>query len=200
VSRVEDAFYFDLASAQSYLVAERILHELPGPIEWRPVLTRELERGRESSFRCEAELATVREDIERRARQLGLQPLRWPQPFPFDSELAMRAAAYAKGIGRIVPFALAAFRQSFAGGHSLEREEFVLIAAAACELHPSAVKAGARLDSTRAALARGAEQAARAGVRELPAVQLAGQVFSGDRALEGAIAWRSRQALAGSTR
>ena len=52
---------------------------------------------------------------------LGLQPLRWPEPFPFDSSLAMRVATYAKSIGRAVPFAQAAFRQAFAGGHALER-------------------------------------------------------------------------------
>ena len=43
------------------------------------------------------------------------------EPFPFDSSLAMRAATYAKSIGRTVPFAQAAFRQAFAGGRSLER-------------------------------------------------------------------------------
>ena len=36
------AFYFDLASPLAYLAAERVLHVLPGPAEWRPVLAREL--------------------------------------------------------------------------------------------------------------------------------------------------------------
>ncbi len=40
----------------------------------------------------------------------------WPADFPFDSELAMLVATYAKSIGRVVPFAQAAFRQAFAGG------------------------------------------------------------------------------------
>ena len=80
--------------------------------------------------------APARAEIERRAQELGLQPVRWPDPYPFDSSLAMRAATYAKSIGRTVPFAQAAFRQAFAGGHSLEDPDFVLIAAAACEMHP----------------------------------------------------------------
>ncbi len=50
-------------------------------------------------------------------------------------------------IGRAVPFAQAAFRQAFAGGHSLEDSDFVLIAAAACEMHPAAVLRGAELRS-----------------------------------------------------
>ena len=59
----------------------------------------------------------------------------------------MRVATYAKSIGRTVPFVQAAFRQAFAGGHSLEDPDFVLIAAAACEMHPAAVLKGAELRS-----------------------------------------------------
>ncbi len=40
------------------------------------------------------------ERIERAAVQRGLQPLRWPDPFPFDAGLAMHVATYAKQIGR----------------------------------------------------------------------------------------------------
>ncbi len=86
-----------------------------------------------------------RADVRRRADELGIQPLRWPEPFPFDSDLAMRVATYAKGIGRVVPFAQAAFRQAFAAGRSLSDPDTVLIAAAACEMHPQAVLRGAEL-------------------------------------------------------
>ena len=51
----------------------------------------------------------------------------------------MRAATYAKQIGRTVAFSLAAFRQAYAGGRSLGDPDNVLIAAAACEMHPRAV-------------------------------------------------------------
>ncbi len=54
----------------------------------------------------------------------------------------MLVATYAKSIGRVVPFAQAAFRQAFAGGHSLADTNNVLIAAAACEMHPNAVLKG----------------------------------------------------------
>ena len=36
------AFYFDLASPDAYLAAERVLHVLPGPAEWQPVLAHDL--------------------------------------------------------------------------------------------------------------------------------------------------------------
>jgi 2-hydroxychromene-2-carboxylate isomerase len=183
------AFYFDLASPLAYIASERVLQVVRGPAQWRPVLARELP-GAETfdAFRCERERDVFREEIARRARALGLQPLRWPDPFPFDSELAMRVATYAASIGRAVAFAQAAFRQAFAGGHSLADVDCVLIAAAACEMHPTAVLRGAELRSTRERLAQATAQAARAGVHDVPAMTVGAEVFEGEGALERAAA------------
>lgn len=202
---MDAAFYFDLASPAAYLVAERILHDLPGPVEWQPVLARDL--GGESVPHTSDPLASdlrasngpssdstapgaverqARVAIEQRAGALGLQPLRWPDPFPFDSERAMLAATYAKSIGRTVPFAQAAFRQAFAGGRDLGKVDSVLIAAAACEMHPQAVLRALELRSVRDGLAAATRAAAAAGVREVPAVRIGARVFVGPRALEEA--------------
>ena len=81
---------------------------------------------------------------------------------------AMRVATYAKSIGRTVPFAQAAFRQAFAGGRSLAETDNVLIAAAACEMHPTAVLKGAELRSVGEQLAAATAAAARAGVATCP--------------------------------
>jgi 2-hydroxychromene-2-carboxylate isomerase len=180
-------FYFDLSSPLAYLAAERVLHALPGPLLWQPVLARELP-GAETfeAFRCEAEAAIFRAEVERRARALGLQPLRWPGRFPFDSGLAMRTATYAQSIGRVVPFAQAAFRQAFAGGHDLEHPDHVLLAAAACEMHPQAVLRGAELRSVRDSLAAATARACEAGVSDVPAVQIGDRVFVGERTVEEA--------------
>jgi 2-hydroxychromene-2-carboxylate isomerase len=167
------AFYFDLASPQAYLAAERILHVLPGPAEWRPII-------------ADAQPAVSRAAVEQRAQELGLQPVRWPEPFPFDSSLAMRVATYAASIGRTVPFAQAAFRQAFAGGHSLAERDFVLIAAAACEMHPAAVLRAAALRSTAERLAASSAAARRAGVTEVPAVVVGMHAFVGEEAVEDA--------------
>ncbi len=180
-------FYFDLASPQAYLAAERILHVLPGPAEWQPVLARELPAGEPAgAFRCREEQDIFQAEIARRAEQLGMQPLRWPDPFPFDSALAMRVATYAKSIGRIVPFAQAAFRQAFAGARNLEDPDSVLIAAAACEMHPAAVLRGAELRSVNDQLAAATDSAARAGIIEIPAVVVGEESFEGERAVERA--------------
>jgi len=197
MSSPDAAFYFDLASPLAYMAAERVLHTMPVACEWQPVLARELladQRSRRSligaesfeAFRCREDEDIFRLELERRAAELDLQRLRWPDPFPFDSALAMRAATYAKSIGRIVAFAQAAFRQAFAGGRSLDQADNVLIAAAACEMHPSAVLKAIELDSVGERLSSATADAIAAGVRDVPAVRVHGRVFHGERALQDA--------------
>ena len=158
-------FLFDLASPVAYLAAERVNHVLGEVPEWVPVRLDE-----PGPFRCAEEIAAYREDVERAARAQEVQPLRWPDPFPADSEFAMLVATYAKQIGRAVAFSLAAFRQAFAGGRDLGERDTVLIAAAACEMHPVAVVKGAELRGTRRRLEAATAEARAAGVREVPAV------------------------------
>jgi 2-hydroxychromene-2-carboxylate isomerase len=194
VSATPASFYFDLASPLAYLAAERVLHTLPGPAEWQPVLaaelraptTKSLVAERFDAFRCEQEREIFRAEIARRAQQLGLQPLRWPEPFPVDSALAMRAATYAKSIGRAVPFAQAAFRQAFAGGRDLQQLDNVLIAAAACEMHPAAVTRGAELRSVGEQLAAATRRATLSNIKDVPAIVVEQTVFEGERAVEQA--------------
>jgi 2-hydroxychromene-2-carboxylate isomerase len=156
--------------------------------EWRPVSAAALPAGGLGGFRCAEEEAIHRSELERRAAAAGLQPLRWPSPHPADTSWAMLAATYTASIGRGVAFALAAFRQAFAAGRDLGERDNVLIAAAACELHPAAVIRGAELASTRRRLAATTESAAAAGVREVPAVCVAGEVFHGEARLVAAAA------------
>ena len=188
-------FYFDLASPDAYLAAERILGELPGPAAWTPVLASELPDGAATDGAATGGDGVSRERIAARAQELGLQELRWPDPFPFDSILAMRVATYARQIGRVVAFAQAAFRQAYAGGRSLADEDSVLIAAAACEMHPAAVLAGAAMRSVIAELEQATARAREAGVRRVPAVLVPGagegdaaEVFLGESSLTRAAA------------
>jgi 2-hydroxychromene-2-carboxylate isomerase len=181
------AFYFDLFSPEAYLTAERIIVLLPAA-EWVPVSAPGLPRADMfDGFRCETDREAFFERVERAAARRGLQPLRWPDPFPCDSDFAMRVATYARQIGRAVSFSLAAFRQAFAAGRDLAMEDNVLIAAAACEMHPRAVLKGAQLRSVATALERATAQAALRGVHDVPALSLPdGRVFHGDDALDGA--------------
>jgi 2-hydroxychromene-2-carboxylate isomerase len=170
-------FYYDLATPESYFAAERALHAVGAVPEWIPVSLGD------PAFRCAAEVDAYREDAERRAAALGLMRIRWPEPFPADVEWATLAATYAKWIGRGVAFSLAALRQAFAAGRDLSEPDNVLIAAAACEMHPPAVLKGVELASTQRALAEAQERAAADGVTELPSIWVDGRLLSGERAI-----------------
>ena len=159
-------FYYDLGSPDCYLMAEEVMGSGSVP-EFQPVLASEVGDS----------LAHVnRESIERRAQELGLQSVRWPQRWPPDTHTAMLAATYAMQIGRVVAFSAAAFRQAFAGGRDLSQQETLLIAGAACEMHPTALLKGIALRSTAEALARANARALACGVRRLPAVVEVGGV------------------------
>ncbi len=177
------AFYFDLSSPEAYLAAERVLRVVPQPCEWIPV-----SMPFEPGFRCAEEADIFRSELERRAAEEGLQPVRWPDPFPFDSDLAQRAATFVKGSGKVVGFAQAAFRQAFAGGRDLGAQETVLIAAAAVEMHPRALLVGVDTAGTRRRLEEATALARERGVRSTPAVWTGSEVVHGDDGLEHAAA------------
>ena len=150
-------FLYDLASPLCWLAAE----EVGGGPVWQPVSLQDLNPAAHAAL---AELDT--DQIAARAPM----PLSLPDPFPADSRTAMLAAAFAKKSGRAVAFSLAAFRQAFAGGKDLGDPDNVLIAGAACELHPRAVLQGIELRSTREELEAGTAFAREHGVTDLPAL------------------------------
>jgi 2-hydroxychromene-2-carboxylate isomerase len=181
-------FYYDLGSPYAYLAAERVnalfIEALGEPPEWRPVLLGALfKRFNRDSWANGRERATGMEEVERRASSYGLPPIRWPEPFPGNTLVAMRAATYAKELGRTVAFSLAAFRQAFAGGRDLSDPDNVVLAAAATELHPRAVIAAVERDSVKGALRDATERAGDLGVRGVPSVVVDGEVFWGDDSL-----------------
>ncbi|OJU83679.1 MAG: hypothetical protein BGO11_21915 [Solirubrobacterales bacterium 70-9] len=185
-------FYFDLGSPYAYLSAERISGlfteaELEQP-EWQPVLLGGLFRtfDRRSWALTEARAEGIVE-IEERAAAYGLPPIVWPEPWPGEMLFAMRVATFAKQTGRTVSFSLAAFRQQFAAGKDLTIPDNVLIAAAACELHPRALEAAVKTKGVKDGLRQATDEAAAAGVFGVPAVQVGEQVFWGDDRLEEAV-------------
>ncbi|HXE44950.1 MAG TPA: DsbA family protein [Conexibacter sp.] len=178
---MQPVFWFDLGSPEAYLAAERVMAELPVAPEWVPILEAGLGGRRQSGD------ATARQSaIERAALSQHVQPLRWPADWADqDMRAAMVAATYAKQIGRAVAFALAAFRQAFAGGRALD-EDTIVIAAAACEMHPRAVVQALGRGSVAAALDAATASAAAAGVRQTPAIAIGDVVFEGADAVERA--------------
>jgi 2-hydroxychromene-2-carboxylate isomerase len=185
-------FFFDLGSPYAYLAAERVnamFAEAVGePPVWEPVLLGGLFKrfGRDSWANGPGRADGIAE-VERRAGERGLPPLRWPDPFPGNTLFAMRVATYAKQIGRTVSFSLAAFRQAFAAGRDLTDPDSVLVAAAAAEIHPRAVTAAVERDSVKSALRDATERAGDLGVRGVPSLVVGDEVFWGDDRLKRAV-------------
>jgi 2-hydroxychromene-2-carboxylate isomerase len=187
---VEDkrpVFYYDLGSPYSWLAAERVNALLSQPPVWRPILLGGLFKvlGRRSWATTDARAEGMQE-VERRAAEYGLPRVIWPDPWPGNTLFAMRVATFATEIGKGVSFPLAAFRQAFAGGRDLSDPENVLIAAAACELHPAAVMKAAERQNVKDKLKEATQEALDRGVVGVPTVAIGEQVFWGDDRLSEA--------------
>jgi 2-hydroxychromene-2-carboxylate isomerase len=185
-------FYYDLGSPYAYLSAERVSGlfteaGLEQP-EWQPILLGGLFRqfGRESWGIGPGREAGMAE-CERRASAYGLAPIVWPDPWPGNMLTAMRVATFAKQTGRTVAFSLAAFRQAFAAGRDLSETDNVMIAGAACELHPRALLKAIETEIVKKALREATDAAAARGVEGVPALVVGERVFWGDDRLEDAV-------------
>jgi 2-hydroxychromene-2-carboxylate isomerase len=185
----QPTFYYDLGSPYAYLAAERIQRVLPVVPVWQPILLGGIwkETGGRSWATTDKREEGIAE-IERRAGRYGLMPVRWPDGWPNNTLTAMRAAIFAQQTGRAVAFSLAAFRQAFAAGKDLSDIDNVLIAAAACELHPTAVLKGIEMQSTKDRLRAMTREAYERGVRGVPTVAVGSELFWGDERLEDAAA------------
>jgi len=180
-------FYYDLGSPYAYLAAERINQVLPVVPIWQPILLGGLwAQSGGGSWSLTDHREGGMAEVERRALDYGLQPIRWPDPWPTNTLTAMRAATYCQQIGRGVAFSLAAFRQAFAGARDLSVADNVFIAAAACELHPNAVLKGIESRATKERLKAATAEAYERGVRGVPTVAVGGELFWGDDRLEDA--------------
>ena len=180
-------FYFDLGSPYAWLAAERIHEVLPAVPVWQPILLGGIwqQTGGRSWATTQRREEGMRE-IEERAKAYGLLPVKWPDPWPNNGLKAMRAAIFAQQAGRTVAFALAAFRQAFAGGKDLSDIDNVLIAAAACELHPNAILKAIETQSVKDKLREATASAYELGVRGVPTIAVGEQLFYGDDRLEEA--------------
>ena len=186
-------FYFDLGSPYAYFAAERIasLFEEAGAAqpEWQPILLGGLfKRFGRSSWGQGPDREEGMRECQRRAAAYGLPEIRWPEGWPGDMLTAMRAATFAKQLGRTISFSLAAFRQQFAAGRDLTEPDNVFIAAASSELHPRALETAIASDGVKRDLRAATDAAGDRGVFGVPSVAVGDEVFWGDDRLEEAAA------------
>jgi 2-hydroxychromene-2-carboxylate isomerase len=187
-------FYYDFNSPYSYLAAERISGlfaeagvEQP---EWQPISFGHVLKatGREP-WSFEEERSAHFAEVQRRAEERGMPEVVYPKGWPIEnySLKPVRAAVYAKESGRVVSFSLACFRQVFAAGKDMGEVDNVLIAAAACELHPNAVLKGIETQSVKEKLRAATDEALALGIVGVPTVAVGDQLYWGDDRLEEAV-------------
>jgi 2-hydroxychromene-2-carboxylate isomerase len=186
-------FQYDFSSPYSYLAAERVngvfAEAGAEPPLWQPISFGHLIQAiGKTPWSMGPEKQDGMAEIERRAAERGLPPLRWPQGWPVEnySLAPLRAAIYAGDSGRLIAFSLAAFRQAFAAGRDLSDLDNVALAAAACELHPKAVLKGIETRSVKERLREATEAAMEMGVTGVPTISVGEQLFWGDDRLEEA--------------
>ena len=181
-------FFFDFSSPYAYLAAMRIAEVLPAAT-WRPIafgaLIRQIGKvpwslrpGREAGMR----------EIEERAAERGLPPVRWPEGWPDSSYslVPLRAALIAETHGRLREFSLEVYRLMFAEGRTLTEPAPVLEAAAAVGLNRDAVDVRLEHPEIKARLRAYTDEAVARGVTGVPTVAVGGALFWGDDLLEAA--------------
>ncbi len=185
------SFYFDIGSPYAYLAAERLETLLPEPVEWKPVLLGGLFKatGRSSWAlgdyrRRQAGMA----EIERRARDYGLPPVRWPDPWPANYLIGMLASTFAFTVGRGREFALQAFRNAFQRGWELSIPDRVLETGRQAGLDGSELEAATQDREIKRALRLATDSARELGVIGVPTIAIDDELFWGDDRLEDAAA------------
>jgi 2-hydroxychromene-2-carboxylate isomerase len=187
----EVTFYFDLGSPYAYLSAERLADVLPEPVRWLPLSLGGLFKanGRSSwalgdHRRREAGMT----EVERRARDYGLEPIRWPDPWPGNYLMAMRAATFAFAVGQGRELTLQAFRDAFASGLDLSIPAHVLDAAEHAGLDRAEVEGATQDPRIKQALREATDTAHELGVIGVPTIAIGHELFWGDDRLEDAAA------------
>jgi 2-hydroxychromene-2-carboxylate isomerase len=183
-------FYFDLGSPFAYLAAERLEKLLPEPIAWQPVLLGGLFRlnGRSSWSLGDADRRRAgMAEVQRRAREYGLPPLCWPDPWPADYLFAMRVATFAFRVELGREFTIGAFRAAFQDGRDLSISEQVLDAAAEIGIDRRAAAEATGDPALKSALRAATDAAHERGVFGVPTVAIDDRLFWGeDRLLDAA--------------
>ena len=156
--------HYDIGSPYAWVVAERVATALP-EAEWIPVLQPDVDDGplwdgdEDRVIEFAQKFGLIRPKFNEDRMNLTIA----------DSRKMALAATYAKSIGRTVAFSLAAFRQCFGAARAVDEEETILLAAAACEMHPRAVLQALEMKSTADSLAAaGSDLLALTGRTELP--------------------------------
>jgi 2-hydroxychromene-2-carboxylate isomerase len=179
--------YFDLGSPYAYLAFSRapsLFRQAPEPA---PILLGALFAHRGFGSWAQAPERRRRiEELHERIERYGMAPLKLPAGWPGNTLQAMRAATWALQQGAGVQFTRAAFTRSFAEGQDVTGLPALISIADEAGLPGSELEPAIASPGVKDALRTATEAAWEAGVRGVPSVQVAGEIFYGDDQLERA--------------
>lgn len=180
-------FFVDVGSPYAWLAAERVaVGALGDDVVWEPVLLGAIFAARGwGSWSQTDERSAGMAEVERRAALYGLPPVRWPEPWPGNTLLAMRVAVAAADAGLARAYLLAALRAAFVDGRDLSLSSEVADVACTAGIEGDVLALAANPD-VKAALRERTEAALALGVQGVPSVVVAGQALWGDDRLEEA--------------
>jgi 2-hydroxychromene-2-carboxylate isomerase len=179
-------FFYDFVSPYSYLASTRvegIARRARATVRFRPFLLGGVFKatGNHAPLETAAKLQHMWVDLQRWATRLDV-PLKAPNPFPFSSILALRAALAAEKRGCIVPFTHAVYRAAWGEGGDVASPEMLAKALTGAGLDGAALVAAA--PDFKAALAEQTEEAVRRGAFGAPTYFVGEEMFVGNDRLD----------------
>jgi 2-hydroxychromene-2-carboxylate isomerase len=185
-------FVYDFNSPYAYLAAQRVDDVLPVEVRWRPIAFGVL-IGRIGkvpwSLSGPETVAEGKRECERRAAELGLPPLVWPDGWPAENYSigVLRAALVAERHALLKAFSLAAYRQGFVHGRQLRDPDVLALAAGEAGLDAGALREGIQDPEIKDELRTRTDAAIAEGITGIPTIVLdSGETFWGDDRLEDA--------------
>ncbi len=179
-------FFFDLASAWSYLASTQIagLEERTGlTVRWRPLLLGGVWKltGARSPVEHWTQNRRRYQDIDFAAwvEHYGI-PFRKPSHFPPNTLIAMRGAVAAERLGRLVPYVHAGFRAYLVADENISLPEVVLAVAEKAGLDRAAFEALLHDPGVKDELRANTEEAVARGAFGVPTFFWSGRMFFGN--------------------
>jgi len=115
-----------------------------------------------------------------------LPPIHWPDPWPTDYLIAMRAATFAFTVGCGREFTMQAFRDAFQKGRELSIAAHVLDAGVQSGIKRSELEHAIAAPEIKRALRQATHSAHELGVFGVPTIAVGDELFWGDDRLEDA--------------
>jgi 2-hydroxychromene-2-carboxylate isomerase len=184
-------FYYDLSSPYAYLASARVDDVLGVRPEWRPIAFGVIvQRIGKVPWSFAEDRSADFGEIDRRAVERGMPPLRYPEGWPVEtySVVALRAALLAVDQDQRRAVTRELYRTAFVDGRHLADVETVLDAAERAGMDRDHAAAALAAPETKERLRADTDEALALGVTGVPTVVVGEQLFWGDDRLEDAAA------------